>query len=99
MGNTKLDETYILLISIKIRSFNVSIGIKIMSFRVSVTIEPGFSVLTVRFHELFEMQPTSSRITKLILNLNNRIAYIYSFSALFQLLPKGHNQWSRSRKI
>ena len=37
-------------------SFNVSIGIKILFFRVSVTIEPGRSLLTVRYQELFDYQ-------------------------------------------
>ena len=39
---------------LKYDSFYVSIGIKIPLFRVSVTIEPGRSLLTVRYHELFE---------------------------------------------
>jgi hypothetical protein len=40
--------------ALKSDSFDVSIGIKIPFFRVSVTIEPGRSLLTVRYHELFE---------------------------------------------
>jgi hypothetical protein len=43
IGRTKLDEIYIFEISIKI-PFS----------RVSVTIELGRSLLTVRYHELFE---------------------------------------------
>jgi hypothetical protein len=38
----------------KFDSFDVSIGKKIPSFRVSVTIEPGRSLLTVRYHEFFD---------------------------------------------
>ena len=34
MGNTKLDETYIFKISIKMQFFDVDIGIKIPFFRV-----------------------------------------------------------------
>ena len=45
MGKAKLDETYILKISIKCDSFDVTIGTKIPFFRVSVTIEPGRSLL------------------------------------------------------
>ena len=40
---------------LKFDSFDVSIGFKIPFFRVSVTIEPGRSLLTVRYHELFEV--------------------------------------------
>ena len=40
--------------ALKSDSFDVSIGIKIPFFRVSVTIEPGRSLLTVRYHELFD---------------------------------------------
>jgi hypothetical protein len=39
---------------LKSDSFDASIGIKIPFFRVSVTIEPGRSLLTVRYHELFD---------------------------------------------
>jgi hypothetical protein len=39
---------------LKSDSFDVFIGIKILFFRVSVTIEPGRSLLTVRYHELFD---------------------------------------------
>jgi hypothetical protein len=39
---------------LKSDSFDVSIGTKIPIFRVSVTIEPGRSLLTVRYHELFD---------------------------------------------
>ena len=45
MGKTKLDETYIFKISIKMQFFYVAIGIKIQFFRVLVTIEPGLSLL------------------------------------------------------
>ena len=34
-------------------SFDLSIDIKILFFRVSVSIEPGRSLLTVRYHEPF----------------------------------------------
>jgi hypothetical protein len=54
IGKIKLDETYIFEIRNKSDSFDVSIGIKIPFFRVSVTIEPGCSLLTVRYHELFD---------------------------------------------
>jgi hypothetical protein len=40
---------------LKSDSFDVSIGIKLPFSRVSVTIEPGRSLLTVRYHELFDM--------------------------------------------
>jgi hypothetical protein len=40
---------------LKSDSFDVSIAIKIPFFRVSVTIEPGRSLLTVRYHELFDI--------------------------------------------
>ena len=43
MGKTKLDETYIFKISIKMQFFYAAIGIKIPFFRVLVTIEPGRS--------------------------------------------------------
>ena len=38
----------------KSNSSDVSIGIKIPFFRVSVTIEPDRSLLTIRYHELFD---------------------------------------------
>jgi hypothetical protein len=47
---------------LKSDSFDVSIGIKIPFLRVSVTIEPGRSLLTVRYHELFDI---SLALTKL----------------------------------
>jgi hypothetical protein len=40
--------------ALKSDSFDVSIGIKNPFSRVSVTIEPDRSLLTVRYHELFE---------------------------------------------
>jgi hypothetical protein len=54
MGSTKLDENYIFDICIISDSFDVSIGIKNQFSRVSVTIEPGRSLLTVRYHELID---------------------------------------------
>ena len=54
IGKAKLDAMYTFKISIKIQFFDVSIGIKIQVLRVSVTIEPGHSLLTVRYHELFD---------------------------------------------
>ena len=39
---------------LKCNSFDVTIGIEIPFLRVSVTIEPGRSLLTVRYHELFD---------------------------------------------
>jgi hypothetical protein len=39
---------------LKSDSFDLSIGTKIPFFRVSVTIEPGRSLLTVRYHELLD---------------------------------------------
>ena len=45
MSKTKLDETYIFRISVKIFSFDVDIGIKILFFRVLVTIVPRRSLL------------------------------------------------------
>ena len=41
--------------ALKCDSFDVAIGIKIPFFRVLVSIEPGRSLITVRYHELFEM--------------------------------------------
>jgi hypothetical protein len=40
--------------ALKSDSFDVSIGIKNPFSRVSVTIEPDRSLLTVRYHELFD---------------------------------------------
>jgi hypothetical protein len=40
--------------ALKSDSFDLSIGIRILFSKVSVTIEPGRSLLTVRYHELFE---------------------------------------------
>jgi hypothetical protein len=40
--------------ALKSNSFYVSIGIKIPFFRVLVAIEPGRSLLTVRYHELID---------------------------------------------
>ena len=47
MGKTRLDETYIFQISIKLQFFwcRLTIGIKIRFFIVSVTIEQGRSLL------------------------------------------------------
>jgi hypothetical protein len=44
---------------LKFDSSDVSIGIKILAFRVSVTIEPGRSLLTVRYQELFDLKFTN----------------------------------------
>ena len=41
--------------ALKSDSFDISIGIKNPFSRVSVTIEPGRSLLTVRYHELFDI--------------------------------------------
>ena len=40
--------------ALKFDSFDISIGIKNPFSRVSVTIEPGRSLLTVCYHELFD---------------------------------------------
>jgi hypothetical protein len=40
--------------ALKSDSFDASICIKIPFSRVSVTVEPGHSLLTVRYHELFD---------------------------------------------
>ena len=40
--------------ALKCDSFDVASGIKILFFIVLVTIEPGRSLLTVRYHELFD---------------------------------------------
>ena len=40
--------------ALKCDSFDVAIGIKIPFFRVLVTIEPGRSLPTVRYQELFD---------------------------------------------
>ena len=37
-------------------SFHISIGIKILFFRVSVTIEPGHSIVTVHYDEVFDTE-------------------------------------------
>jgi hypothetical protein len=54
MDVSKIDETYIFKISIKIHFFYVSIDIKILFFRVSVSIETSRSYCTVRSHEMLE---------------------------------------------
>ena len=64
MSRIRLHETYIFKISIKFYSFDVPIGIKITSFRVSVAVEPGHSLLRVRYHELFEICCDQDRIGK-----------------------------------
>ena len=50
----------------KSSSFYISIGIKIPFFRASVTIEPDRSLLTVRYHELFD---TTSYVVSVVLNI------------------------------
>jgi hypothetical protein len=40
--------------ALKSDSFDASIDIKIPIFRVSIITEPGRSLLTVRYHELFK---------------------------------------------
>jgi hypothetical protein len=52
---------------LKSDSFDVSTGIKIPFFRVSVTIEPGRSLLTVRYHELFEQGPKMGKKNQLFI--------------------------------
>ena len=42
--------------------FYVSIAIKIPFFRVSITIEPGRSLLAVRYHDLFDAATTMNRL-------------------------------------
>ena len=55
MRKTKLDETNIYIKSaLKCDSFDVAIDTKIPFFRVSVTIEPSRSILTLRYHKLFD---------------------------------------------
>jgi hypothetical protein len=58
---------------LKSDSFDVSIGIKIPFFRVSVTVEPGRSLLTVRYHELFE----TIHATNCLLMLKNPPAELF----------------------
>jgi hypothetical protein len=41
--------------ALKSDSFDISIGIKNPFSKVLVTIEPGRSLLTVRYHELFDL--------------------------------------------
>ena len=48
MEKTKLNETYILEMTIISQSFDISTRIKIPFFRVSVTIKPRPSLLAVR---------------------------------------------------
>ena len=55
MGKIKLNEIYISEISTIIQLFDISMGIKIPFFGVSVAIEPGYSLLTVRYHDLFDI--------------------------------------------
>jgi hypothetical protein len=55
MGKSKLDETCVFKMSINFDSFDLSIDIKIPLFRVLVAIEPGRSLLTVCYHELFHI--------------------------------------------
>jgi hypothetical protein len=54
MGKTELNKIYTFEISIKIRFFWYIYWYQIPFFRVSVTIEPGCSLLTVHYHELFD---------------------------------------------
>jgi hypothetical protein len=56
MCNIKINEIIYLKKSIKSDSFEVSIGDKIPFFEVSITIGPGCSLLTVRYHELFDTE-------------------------------------------
>ena len=51
---TKLDETYIFEIKINSDSLMLDSSIKIPLLRVSVAFEPGRSLLTVRYNELFD---------------------------------------------
>ena len=51
--------------ALKCDSFDVAIGIKIPFFRVLVTIEPGRSLLLVRYHELFDHELLSFFILNL----------------------------------
>ena len=51
--------------ALKSNCFDVSIYIKIPFSRVSVTIEPGRSLLTVRYHELFDPVSLSQIISGL----------------------------------
>ena len=55
MGKNKLEKIIYLKSKLNFNSFDVSIGIEIPFFRVSVTFEPGSSLLTVRYHELFDV--------------------------------------------
>ena len=41
----------------KLNSFDVSVGVKITFFRVSITIDPGRSLLTIRYHKPFDYHP------------------------------------------
>ena len=56
--------------ALKSDSFDVSIGIKNPFSRVSVTIEPNRSLLTVRYHELFE---TDSQRKRVIIDASTRL--------------------------
>ena len=71
MGRIKFYETYIFKTSIKSCSFDVSIDIEIPFFRISVTIEPGLSLLTVRYRELFDFLRESSRTQLPLLKKTN----------------------------
>ena len=69
MGKTKLDETYIFKISIKMRFLSCNYWYQNFVFRVSVTIEPGPSLPFV----------TKNRLTlKLRATLNTKTIRIYS---------------------
>ena len=54
MGKIKLNETYLVEMSIKIQLFSYIYWYQNSGFRVSVTIEPGRSLLTVCYLELFK---------------------------------------------
>ena len=58
-------------------SFDVSIGIKIPFFRVSVTIEPGRSLLTVNYQELFDTTKINEAVHLLNLFITQRHLYLF----------------------
>jgi hypothetical protein len=66
--------------ALKSDTFDVSIGIEIPFSTVSVTIEPGRSLLTVRYHELFDIFENKYIFLTNLLYLNISVLFYSSFS-------------------
>ena len=54
MGNIGLNKLYVIGIALKTISFDVLIVVKIPNSKVLITIRPNRSLLTFRYHELFD---------------------------------------------